>query len=112
MLVSAVEAVQRDAWEEGQLHALRQAQAFLKLSDDDLKALDVWFDRTPAEVANTAEELPAEAAKAAADMLVAIAALGRKGSTQAYVTALAPLATRLGHEISAKQIDELRARLT
>lgn len=56
LMIAVLESGTKEGWSEEQMNALRYSQQFLRLQDDELKAMDTYFERG---VQHVVDELPA-----------------------------------------------------
>lgn len=107
-LIVVMEAPGREGWDEDQMNALRHTQTFLSLTDEQIAALEDWFERSAAQFTKTLPPLPAEARVAFLEYLTRVAALGQSEDDGHYVRALQEIATGLGSSFDPENLKKAR----
>ncbi|EPX64698.1 hypothetical protein D187_000120 [Cystobacter fuscus DSM 2262] len=107
-LIVVMEAPRREGWSEEQMNALRHTQNFLALNDEQIAALEGWWERGANEFAANLPPLSRPARAAFLQFLARAAALGDEAHEGQYVTALRAIATRWDHPFGSEDMDEAR----
>lgn len=114
--ITVIDAGDREGWSEGQMDALRHLQSALVLRDEELAALDSYFDRDVASLLEEFKGIEAEAFEDLVELLLAGAALyPTEDFDDAYATSIAKLSERgtasMDEETALKQLRKRRKEL-
>lgn len=93
LIVLAQSGNPADGWAEEQMNALRYSQKLLCCTDDEIAALEGWFERSVQQIIESLPRLGEPAAKALVQYLTVCAALNDEAShDMAYARTIAALA--------------------
>ena len=107
-LIVVMEAPRREGWSEEQMNALRHTQSFLALNDEQIAALEGWWERGVDEFASSLPPLSRPAKTAFLQFLARAAALGDEAHEGQYVTALRAIGARWEQPFGSEDMDEAR----
>ena len=112
LIVLAQSGAPADGWSEEQMNALRYSQKLLCCSDEEIAALEGWFERNVTQVIESLPRLGEPAAKALVQYLTVCSALNDDASHDtAYARTIATVAERCTVPFDPTTIAAERRRL-